>query len=124
MLGAEHQAEIRQHDQHEAVEKLDARDRRCRPRTARRRCARAIAEPDRAADERAEDTRDRGFAQAALEQHDQARQDERERDVDGRSERKRMKQRGGVGDDADEQDAGKRKPGHLPTPVYEAAASI
>ena len=46
--------------------------------------ARAIAEPDGAADERAEEPRGGGLAQPAFEQDDQAGQDEGEGDVGGR----------------------------------------
>ena len=69
-------------------------------------------EADGAADERAEHARDGRLAQPALEEHDEAGQHERERDVDGNAERERMEDGRGVSDDGDEQDAGERKPGH------------
>ena len=74
------------------------------------------AEADGAADQRAEHPGDRGFPQAAFEQHHERREREPETDVGRQTGRERLKQRGGIGHHDDEHDPTERKPRHWGNP--------
>ena len=54
--------------------------------------------------------------QAALEQDDERGQTQRKDDVEGNTNRKRLKDRGGISNDGDEQTPRERKPGHWGNP--------
>ena len=71
VLAAEHEAQVRQHDQHEAVKELDAAIRAVGPEQSGADGVRH-GEADGAADQRAEDPRERGFAEPALEERRRA----------------------------------------------------
>ena len=111
MLGAEHEAQIRQHDQRDAVQELDALIARVGPKKSG---DDRVREPqaDCAADHGAQDARDRGFAQPALEEDDEGREDQPEGEVRYRADRQREKNGGGIRNDGDEDDTRKREPSH------------
>src|SRR5262249_83849 len=119
VLAAEHQAEVRQHDQRETVQELDAAIGAVGPEQTRHDQV-GDAQADRAADQRAEDARDRGLAKAALKENDQAGERQGERDVGDEADRKGLKNRSGVSNGGDKQHAGERKPGHRATPELNA----
>jgi hypothetical protein len=110
--GAEHEPEIRQDDQREAVQERDPAIAGVRPEEAGADRARD-AKADGAADERAEDAGHRHARQAAFEEHHQRRQGKGEPDVGEDTERKRLERGGGVRHSGDENNACKGKPGHL-----------
>src|SRR5262249_7836249 len=123
VLAADHEAEIRQHDQRKAVQELDAPIAAVGPEQARH-DQMGDAETDRAPDQRAEDTRDCGFAKPCFDGNDEAGERESEGDVRDETDRKRLQDRGGVGDGSDEQHAGERKPGHGATPDRNARLAM
>ena len=111
VLAAEHQAQVGQGDQHEAVEELDAAIAAVGPEQAGDDGARD-RQTDRATDQRTENPCPGGFAEAALDQHDQGGETEREGDICGNADRQRLERRRGVGDRDDKKQATEREPGH------------
>src|SRR5262249_10051921 len=101
VLGGEDEAQIRQHQQDEAVEEFDAAVAAVGPEEPGADGARD-PQADGAADERAQDASDGGVAQATFEQNDQRRENQTEPDVGQRSDRQRMEGGGGIGDRGDE----------------------
>jgi hypothetical protein len=101
MPAAEDEPQIRQDDEDETVKKRDAAV-ACvcpkQPGAYRSRDEQA----GRAAEERAQNVRDGGFAQSPLERDDQRGECERKRDVGRSAEGERLQQGGGVGDGGEE----------------------
>ena len=116
MLATQDEAEIRQHDQDEAVQELDAPVAAVGPEQAGADGVRD-READGAPDERAEHAGDGRLAQAAFEEDDERGEGERKTDVSGQPDRQWQKDRGGIGDRGDKQHPRERKPSHGETPV-------
>ena len=111
VLGPNHETEVREHDQDEAVEKRDTPVACVRKEQTRANGPRQ-EQPNRAADERTQDVRHRRFAEPALEEHDEGGQHQGEADVHGNAQRKRPEQGRRVRHRGDKQDARESKPGH------------
>ena len=118
MPGAERQAQVRQRDEDEAMQKHDTIVGRVGPEQSKANRA-SDQEPGRSADERSENARHRRFTQTTLEQDYEGGNREAEGDVGGNGGRQRTQHRGRVGDDSDEDEAPEREPGHGSDPRYE-----
>ena len=79
-------------------------------------------EPDRTADERAQDAGNGRLAKTGFEEHDQRRQGERETDVREDTDRNRLKDCRRVRDRGHEENTRERKPGHGSDPRFGPAA--
>ena len=71
-------------------------------------------QPDHTAGQRADDPRQGDVPGASLERHDQRAKDDGECDVGGKTECQRLKNRGGVRDDSDDECPRQNEPGHAP----------